>query len=204
MRTLFVKREGQDPREWPARNYSRGGQAAQGSWVFERQVGRQLGIVKSTVAYHCRTLGFEGDQRFARRYDWEEIQRAYDTGLTVRECMARFGFNQASWHQAVVRGDVDPRPTAMPIEELLVADRPWTNRSHLKQRLLAEGLKENVCERCGLREWFGRPLAMEIHHKNGDPTDNRLPNLEFLCPSCHAQTDTWGGRNGHRRKLPAV
>lgn len=87
----------------------------------------------------------------------------------------------------------------MPIEELLVVARTKTNRVHLKNRLIAEGHKQNRCERCGVTEWLGRPLSLEIHHKNGDPNDNRLPNLSILCPNCHSQTDTWGGRNGHRR-----
>ena len=43
------------------------------------------------------------------------------------------------------------------------------------------------------------PLNAQLHHKNGDGTDNRLENVEFLCPNCHSQTDTYGGRNGHRR-----
>jgi 5-methylcytosine-specific restriction endonuclease McrA len=39
-----------------------------------------------------------------------------------------------------------------------------------------------------------------LDHVNGDHTDNRLENLRILCPNCHAQTDTWCGRN--RRRTP--
>ena len=45
----------------------------------------------------------------------------------------------------------------------------------------------------------GRPLSLELHHANGDGTDNRIENLQLLCPSCHSQTDTWGGRNARRK-----
>ena len=45
----------------------------------------------------------------------------------------------------------------------------------------------------------GRATECPLHHKNGDGTDNRLENIEFLCPNCHSQTDTYGGRNGHRK-----
>jgi hypothetical protein len=44
---------------------------------------------------------------------------------------------------------------------------------------------------------------MQLHHVNGDGLDNRLENLELLCANCHSQTETYGGRNGHRRKRMA-
>jgi 5-methylcytosine-specific restriction endonuclease McrA len=65
--------------------------------------------------------------------------------------------------------------------------------------LLKHGLKESRCERCGITEWQGNPLNMQLHHINGDGSDNRLENIIFLCANCHSQTDTYGGRNGHRR-----
>ena len=167
--------------------------------LTQAEIGRELGLAKSTVNYHFRNLGSEPDRRFSRRYDWVAVQRAYDEGLSYRQCAQRFGFNSATWYQAVARGDVRPRPRGMPIELLLVDGRTQTNRSHLKLRLLAEGLKENRCERCGLTDWQGEPLNMQLHHNNGRGTDNRLENISFLCPNCHAQTETWGGRNGHRR-----
>jgi hypothetical protein len=163
--------------------------------LSQAEIARRLDLAKSTVAYHFRNLGVDADERFARRYDWPEIQRAYDSGLSVRQCAERFGFNLATWFQARGRGEIQARPQAMPIERLLVADRPATSRSHLKMRLLAAGLKENVCERCGLREWLGEPINMQLHHVNGQGKDNRLENIEFLCPNCHAKTANWGGRN---------
>jgi hypothetical protein len=61
---------------------------------------------------------------------------------------------------------------------------------------LRAGLKEERCERCGIAEWRGRPLAVALHHINGDRLDNRVENLEFLCPNCHSQTDNFAGRGG--------
>jgi 5-methylcytosine-specific restriction endonuclease McrA len=165
----------------------------------QREIADRLGVGKTTVNYHARRLDVPIETRFGKRYDWEAIRSAYEGGLSRKQCMARFGFSADAWYKAVKRGAIVPRPKAMPIEELLVAGRTITNRTHLKHRLLNEGLKENRCEICGITRWMGQPVNMQLHHKNGDGSDNRLENIQFLCGTCHSQTDTYGGRNGYRK-----
>lgn len=65
----------------------------------------------------------------------------------------------------------------------------------LKNKLLKSGLKEQKCECCGLTEWLGKPIKLEPHHINGDTTDNRIENIQLLCPNCHSYTDNYGGKN---------
>ncbi len=65
----------------------------------------------------------------------------------------------------------------------------------LKNKLLSNGIKEHKCECCGSTEWLGRPIPLELHHINGDNKDNRLENLQMLCPNCHTFTDNYGGKN---------
>jgi DNA-binding CsgD family transcriptional regulator len=164
--------------------------------MSQAQVSRELGLAKSTVAYHARRLGRRADPRFARRHDWSAVQRAIDDeGLSMRTCRDRFGFSVESWRRAVGRGEIIPRPHTIPLADLLVAGRLATNRSYLKRRLIVAGLKEDRCERCGLTEWHGQRLPAQLHHVNGDKHDNRITNLSLLCPNCHALTANWGGRN---------
>lgn len=165
------------------------------------EVAFELGISKPTVTYHVRKLGFPRDQRAAHRYDWAAIQAAHDSGLSARQCCARFGCSMSAWHNAKKAGKLEVRSTRIPIDELLKKGRRC-NRGHLKSRLLKEGLKEERCERCGLAEWRGKPLRVTLHHINGDGYDNRLENLSFLCPNCHSQTSNFSGRNGHLRARP--
>jgi DNA-binding CsgD family transcriptional regulator len=163
------------------------------------EIARRLGVSKPTVCYHARKLGVPSRQEFARRFDWVEIKRVYESGVAMRECRKQFGFSTQAWADAVRRGDIVPRSRLIPLDTLLVVGRR-TNRTHLKGRLIAEGLKENRCEQCGIAEWQHKPLNVQLHHVNGDGTDNRLENIRFLCGNCHSQTDTYGGRNGHRRR----
>lgn len=56
-------------------------------------------------------------------------------------------------------------------------------------------MKENKCECCGCSEWNGKPLTMELHHKDGNHYNNEINNLQMLCPNCHAQTENYRGKN---------
>jgi ribosomal protein S27AE len=72
----------------------------------------------------------------------------------------------------------------------LLVDGIKRGRENVRLRLIASGLKNEECERCGVSKWQGKPLSLELHHVNGDGYDNRLENLEILCPNCHSQTST--------------
>lgn len=64
----------------------------------------------------------------------------------------------------------------------------------LRDKLVREGIKEYKCEKCGISEWNGEQISLQIHHINGDNTDNRIENIMFLCPNCHSQTDSFCGK----------
>ena len=51
------------------------------------------------------------------------------------------------------------------------------------------------CEECKITEWNGKPITLQLHHKDGNNKNNAISNVELLCPNCHTQTDTWGQKN---------
>lgn len=74
-------------------------------------------------------------------------------------------------------------------------------KSHiLKQRLIEAGLKENKCEICGIKDWQGEAITLELHHINGNHYDNRLENLQILCPNCHSQTSNYRKRKSYKKQ----
>ena len=60
-------------------------------------------------------------------------------------------------------------------------------------KLLKELLKlrPQQCECCKLTQWLEQPIKLEVHHIDGDNTNNVLENLQLLCPNCHSYTDSW-------------
>ena len=83
----------------------------------------------------------------------------------------------------------------IPLKEILEGLHPYYQTFKLKNRLLIEGIKHNVCEECRVSEWNGKKLMCELDHINGISNDHRLQNLRILCPNCHSQTDTFRAKN---------
>lgn len=84
-----------------------------------------------------------------------------------------------------------------PNEELFVINST-ASRHSIKTRALSEGFLEykcysSICEnssQMSMTKWDG--ITLQLEHKNGIGDDNRIENLELLCPNCHSMTETYG------------
>ena len=69
-------------------------------------------------------------------------------------------------------------------------------RNVIRKYIIHFNLIPYKCQFCGnTGEWRGKKMALELDHINGINNDNRLENLRWLCPNCHATTDTYAGKN---------
>ena len=88
----------------------------------------------------------------------------------------------------------------VPTDQLLVINSEANNQT-IKKRVIDENLLNYECAVCANKgEWQNKPLVLHFDHINGNNKDNRIINLRFLCPNCHSQTDTYGGRNINKSK----
>ena len=160
-----------------------------------KEIVAETGCAKSTISYHAKSAKPPPSYKV---HDWAEVQRYYDAGRSGRQCMKQFGICAAVWHNAAKNGKIILREDKpIPLEELTAANR-ITSRAHLRWRLLRAGVLDPVCAECGIVEWNSKPLSMHLHHINGVNNDNRLDNLQMLCPNCHSQTDSYSGRNSKK------
>lgn len=60
----------------------------------------------------------------------------------------------------------------------------------------------NKCQVCGwgkINVHTGL-IPLQVHHIDGNSTNNREENLQLLCPNCHTLTDNFGSRNNNAPK----
>ncbi len=81
------------------------------------------------------------------------------------------------------------------LEDILTKNSYYQSHG-LKRRLMKAGIKPSFCEECSWAKISedGR-LPLELDHINGNKTDNRIQNLQILCPNCHSLKLTHRGKN---------
>jgi len=146
-----------------------------------------------------------------RKYTDEQLEEAVKTSHSIRAVLKKIGLTPAGGNYESIRKRIRERELdtshflgqgilkgkthsygTRPLEDVLV-HKKLENTWRLRNRLLQEGLKAHRCELCGSAEWLGEPIPLELHHIDGDRTNNTLSNIELLCPNCHALTDNYRG-----------
>lgn len=148
----------------------------------------------------------------ARKYTDEQLRNAVANSLSIAQVLSTLGLktaggNYASIKAAITRLGLDTGHfmgqshnkgkkfgPKKPIEEYLSNKFPITSY-RLKVRLIKEGFFDAKCYSCNHSEWLGKPIPLELEHINGKHADNSIENLTLLCPNCHAQTETYRGKN---------
>ena len=72
----------------------------------------------------------------------------------------------------------------------------YTRNAHAKKQLIK--INGQKCEKCLLSDWQESVIPIELHHIDGDRTNNKIENLQLLCPNCHALTPTYRGKNAKK------
>lgn len=118
-----------------------------------------------------------------------EIERRRCEILSVNYCSRSCRSRYQTKHDAYPR-------TCIICEKQFTTTRTWRNKAKFcstKCSRLANPRKvrigkifaleiPKVCIRCGYDD---HPEIIELHHRDGDRSNNQTENLEWLCPNCH-------------------
>ena len=122
------------------------------------------------------------------------------TQATLRKKIEEFGidishFTGQRWQDSPNQIDNHENREKYSLEEIFIKNSPVTQKV-LRGYVERHNLIPYKCQNCGCDgHWQNGIIALEIDHIDGDNTNNEISNLRYLCPNCHALTDTYRGRN---------
>ena len=135
------------------------------------------------------------------------------SSINIKEVLFKLGYSTVgnSWGYSQIKErmsilnlttkDFKGKSAVMQLSEAsqIPPEQLFTKNNHprgiVRRRLIALNAIEYKCAICGISEWQGKKLSLELDHINGINNDHRLENLRFLCPNCHSQTSTYGAKN---------
>lgn len=81
-------------------------------------------------------------------------------------------------------------------DDKIFIENSKASHATLRRRVLKNNLLPYYCNICGLPPyWQDKPLVLVLDHINGNHVDNRIENLQWVCPNCNSQLPTFTGRN---------
>lgn len=145
-------------------------------------------------------------------YTPEKLSKICENSYSYRQCLKAMklkpsGGNYATLQRKIIEYNIDISHFTLqgwnkgkkigpkrPIEDYLSNQRYITSWK-LKKRLLSEKIFNHQCDKCLRCLWLKKPIPLELHHIDGDHSNNSLNNLSLLCPNCHALTDNYRAKN---------
>lgn len=143
-------------------------------------------------------------------YSNDDIIKCSEEVKSMAELLRKLGLKPAGGNYRTVRKK---------LQELNLTCDHWTGQGWSKDQQLKDwqsyarshGIKKHLikergrcCELCRLSIWREVDIPLELHHIDGDCTNNDPVNLQLLCPNCHALTDNWRGKNSRRPRKKKV
>jgi len=138
-------------------------------------------------------------QKHVDKFTDNELIEQYNINPSLSKLSHYFGVPDVTvWRRAKKLGlvfKIGGHNKKIELQDILNGDHPTYQTLKLKTRLLKEKILEDKCSMCGIDEWQGKAISLQLDHIDGNNHNHRLQNLRLVCPNCHSQTDTYCGKN---------
>jgi hypothetical protein len=140
----------------------------------------------------------------------DEVLQAIHESKTMSQACSKLSMSFSTFKRRAIslgvynpnrggKGTSKPSKRKISTADILDGMYPHYQTFKLKLRLIDEGYLENECLECGISEWNGKFLPLELDHIDGNPTNHDIKNLRMLCPNCHSQTETFRAKNKRKK-----
>lgn len=141
-------------------------------------------------------------QNHKNKFTDEELIEAYSKNPKLGLLSHQLGVPTVTlWRRATKLGLTfrnGGRNEKFDLSDILKGKHPQYPTLKLKKRLLKENMLDSICNECGISEWNGKEICLQLDHIDGNSHNHVFENLRLLCPNCHSQTDTYCGRNRNK------
>ena len=138
-----------------------------------------------------RYIKEELEEAVLKSFSWANVAKLMNKSITggsithLKKAAIRFKINYEHFTGQGWRKNKEFPNKKRDIQDYL-SNKFRINSDKLRKRLIKEKIKENKCEICGLNKWNGEDIPLELDHINSNHNDNRIENLQILCPNCHS------------------
>jgi len=154
-----------------------------------------------------------------KNYTDEDIKKAVENSFNWTQVIRLLGLRPAGGtHKNIQRKveklgiDVSHFKMGLPLREKykisikdLLKSNVCIRSSHLKKRIIKEGVLEYRCSVCSQGPvWNGKPMVLELDHIDGDIYNNKIENLRIICLHCHSQTSTFRRKKIVKSKVEKI
>jgi endogenous inhibitor of DNA gyrase (YacG/DUF329 family) len=156
-----------------------------------RDIAKKFGTSPTNIRYHLTKYGLATRPKYKPRAK-KARPKCLECGA---EAYAKFCSNRCQrdydlkqWVDAWVKNEVTAPAGSPRIKRALVS------------------LVGNKCERCGWCEVHPVTgnVPVQLHHEDGDDSNNKRDNVGLLCPNCHSLTPNYAALNVRKTPKPYI
>ena len=173
--------------------------------IAYEEIGRRLGVTGSSVRKYAKKLGIELTPR-RNINECETFNKGKKKTAICLNCGKEFftnGVNNRKYCCQKCQGEYEYKQRVLQWKQGIIDGGKGVGQvSNFVRRYLMDK-HNNSCQICGWHEVnpYTGLVPLQIHHIDGDCTNNREENLQLLCPNCHSLTENFGILNKNSKRF---